>query len=126
MALNQTQKTFAYILLILVGYGVGQYPFIPSFTFMNYCHVQPSIDVFDKCISITLLAFSLGLLFALWHNFWVMLIMLFITWGMMNNVVDEFTGQAGLLGLSEKLSLLFALLTTSILIWKRTRKYHTK
>jgi len=124
--MSQTQKTIAYLLLILTGWSVGQYPYIPSFQLGFFSHIQPDIDVLDKCISITLLAFSLGLFFALWHNFWLMLIMSFISWGMFNNAVDEWTNQNEIFGITEKISLLFALLTTSILIWKRHKKLTTK
>lgn len=120
------QKTIAYILLIVIGWGVGEYPAIPSFQLGFVSHVQPDIVMFDKCISITLLAFSLGLFFALWHNFKLMIIMSFISWGMFNNAVDEWTNKPELFSMTEKISLLLALLTTSILIWKRHKKLITK
>lgn len=120
------QKTIAYILLIVIGWGVGEYPFVPSFQLGFISHVQPDIVMFDKCISITLLAFSLGLFFALWHNFKLMIIMSFISWGMFNNAVDEWTNKPELFSMTEKISLLLALLTTSILIWKRHKKLATK
>jgi len=44
-----------------------------------------------------------------------------VTWGMFNNAVDELTNQATMFGTSEKLSFLFALLTTIVLIWHRHR-----
>ena len=124
--MSQTQKTIAYLFLILFGYLVGQYPFVPSFKIFNFIHTQPGIEVFDKCISITLLAFSMGLLFALWHNFWLRVVMSFINGGMFNNVVDEFTDKQSIFSTNERISLLLALLTTSILIWKRHRKLATK
>jgi len=124
--MNQTQKTIAYLLLIVIGWGIGEYPYIPSFQLGFINHTQADITLFDKCISITLLAFALGLFLALWHNFWLMVIMSFITWGMFNNAVDEWTNRAEILGTAEKISLLFALLTTSILIWKRHKKLTTK
>lgn len=124
--MNQTQKTIAYLLLIVIGWGIGEYPFIPSFQLGFFSHIQPDISIFDKCISITLLAFSLGLFFALWHNFWLMVTMAFITWGVFNNAMDELTNKAEILGSMEKISLLFALLTTSILIWKHHKKLTTK
>lgn len=120
--MTQTQKTIGYLLLIVIGWAVGEYPYIPTFQLGFISHIQPDIEVLDKCISITLLAFSLGLFFALWHNLWLMIVMLFITWGMFNNAVDEWTNQAELFGTTEKISLLFALLTTSILIWKHRQK----
>ena len=124
--MSTAQKTIAYILLIVIGWGVGEYPFVPSFQLGFVSHVQPDIAVFDKCISITLLAFSLGLFFALWHNFKLMIIMSFISWGMFNNAVDEWTNKPELFSMTEKISLLLALLTTSILIWKRHKKLATK
>lgn len=124
--MSTAQKTIAYILLIVIGWGVGEYPFVPSFQLGFVSHVQPDIVVFDKCISITLLAFSLGLFFALWHNFKLMIIMSFISWGMFNNAVDEWTNKPELFSMTEKISLLLALLTTSILIWKRHKKLATK
>ena len=124
--MSTAQKTIAYILLIVIGWGVGEYPFVPSFQLGFISHVQPDIAMFDKCISITLLAFSLGLFFALWHNFKLMIIMSFISWGMFNNAVDEWTNKPELFSMTEKISLLLALLTTSILIWKRHKKLATK
>ena len=120
--MTQTQKTIGYLLLIVIGLAVGEYPYIPTFQLGFISHIQPSIEVLDKCISITLLAFSLGLFFALWHNFKLMVTMIFITWGMFSNAIDEWTNQAELFGTTEKISLLFALLTTSILIWKHRQK----
>lgn len=124
--MSTTQKTIAYILLIIIAWGVGEYPHIPSFKLGFISHAQPSIQVLDKCVSITLLAFSIGLFFALWHNFWIRVTMIFITWGMFSNVVDEWKNQAEIFDTIEQISLLFALTTTSYLIWKRHRKLATK
>ena len=120
--MTQTQKTIGYLLLIVVGWAVGEYPYIPTFQLGFISHVQPDYTILDKCVSITLLAFSLGLFFALWHNLWLMIVMLFITWGMFNNFVDEMNDTATYLTTNEQISLLFALLTTSILIWRHRRK----
>lgn len=115
-------RTAGYLLLIWVGWVVGEYPRIPSFTLGVLHHLQPSIENYDKCIATTLLAFSMALLFALWDNIWLMISMIFITWGMFNNFIDEINNTATILTTNEQLSLLFALLTTSILIWKHRRK----
>lgn len=122
----QIYKTIGYILLIITGYIIGQYPFINSFDFWVIHHIQPSIEVYDKCISVTLFIFSLALLFSLWHNFWLMVIMIFISWGMLGNLIDEMNNRATILTISEKISLLLALTTTAILIWTRHRKSITK
>jgi len=124
--MKQKTKIILYLLLIVTGWAVGQYPYVPSFKIWFISHVQPNITVVDKCVSVTLLCFSLALFFVFWKHFWGMLIMLFFTWGFFNNAVDEFTNRASIFTSNEKLSLLFALLTTSILIWKRHRKLATK
>lgn len=120
--MRQSTKVILYILLIVTGWAVGQYPYIPSFQIGFLNHVQPDITVLDKCVSITLLSFSIALFFVFWHRLWLMLIMLFITWGFFNNTVDELSNKASIFSTSEKVSLLFALLTTSILIWKHRQK----
>lgn len=116
-------KQVGYILLIIFAYGITQYCYIPSFSvpFMGHriIHIQPEWTYFMKCVSITLLTLSLCLLMALWHYLWIRLIMGLVTWGMFNNAVDELTNQATLFGTSEKLSFLFALLTTIVLIWRK-------
>ena len=122
MDIKHIQRTGGYLLLIWIGWLAGEYPHIPSFTLGFIRHLQPSIEVYDKCIATTLLAFSLALLFALWHNIWLMISMVFIVCGMFNNFVDEIGGTASYLNTNEQILLLFALLTTSILIWKRHRK----
>lgn len=116
-------KQVGYILLIIFAYGITQYCYIPSFSvpFMGYriIHIQPKWTYFMKCVSITLLTLSLCLLMSLWHHLWIQIIMGLVTWGMFNNAVDELTNQATLFGTSEKLSFLFALLTTIVLIWRK-------
>lgn len=124
--MTQRNKTIAYFGIILIGWIIGEYPYVPSFQLGFISHAQPSIQVLDKCVSITLLAFSIGLFFALWHNFWIRVTMIFITWGMFSNVVDEWKNQAEIFDTIEQISLLFALTTTSYLIWKRHRKLATK
>jgi len=115
-------KIILYATILIIGYAVGEYPRIPSFQLGFITHTQPDITVVDKCVSITLLAFSLVLFFVFWNRFWLMLIMLLFTWGFMGNALDEFTNQASIFSLNEKISLLLALLTTSILIWKHRQK----
>lgn len=115
-------KVLIYLIILITGWLVGQYPRIPSFNVWFIEHIQPNIEVFDKCTSITLLAFSLVLFFAFWHHFYVMLILMFFTWGFFGNALDEFTYNAGVFTLNEKISLLFALLTTTVLIWRHHRK----
>jgi hypothetical protein len=124
--MSSTTKIILYVILICVGWGVGEYPHIPSFSTSFYNHIQPDITVVDKCVSITLLSFSLVLFFVFWNRFWVMLIMMFFTWGFFGNALDEFTNQAGIISFNEKISLFLALLTTSILIWKHRQKSATK
>lgn len=111
-----------YLFLIWIGYLVGQYPFIPSFDILGYSHAQPGIDLYDKCIAFTLLSVYTTLLIALHRYFWVMVSLVFMSWGMFNNFIDEMTNQSGIFTRMEQISLLFALLTTSILIWKHRRK----
>lgn len=115
-------RTIGYLFLIWGGWFMGEYPHIPSFTLGFIRHTQPPIEQYDKCIAFALLAFSLTIFFALWKNFWIMVSMMFITWGMFNNFVDEVTNQASVFTTAEQVSLLFALLTTSILIWKAQKK----
>ena len=70
-------KIIIYLLILTIGWLIGEYPHIPSFHFSFISHEQPDITVVDKCVSITLLAFALVLFFVFFHNFWVMVIMLF-------------------------------------------------
>ncbi len=120
--MKQSTKVVLYLILILTGYLVGQFPYIPSFELGFIKYEQASIETLDKCVSITLLTFSIALFFVFWERLWLMLIMLFITWGFINNTVDEFANKATTFSTSEKISLLFALLTTSYLIWKHRQK----
>ena len=115
-------RTVGYLLLIWIGYIAGEYPRIPSFTLGFYHHLQPSQDIIDKGTAVTLLALSMTILFALWNNIWIMISMIFITWGMFNNFIDEMNDTATIFTTNEQISLLFALLTTSILIWRHRRK----
>lgn len=119
MNISQRTKTILYLLLILTGWGVGQYCQIPSFNWLWINHIQPDIAVFDKAISVTLFTFSLTIYFALWHNKWLNIVMVFITAGFLNNMIDELNNKASILTTTEQVSLLFALTTTSYLIWKR-------
>jgi len=112
----------AYIVLILIGYFVGQYPYVPSFRLYGLIHIQPDYTILDKCMSITLLTFSLALFFVFIHNFWLRIITGFMTIGFINNMIDELLNHSSIFGTQEKISLFFALLTTSILIWIRTTK----
>lgn len=120
--MTQRNKTIAYFGIILIGWIIGEYPYVPSFQLGFIVHQQPDYTVFDKCISVTLFSLSFSLLLALWHNKWLMILLSFITWGMFNNLVDEFTHNSHLFGTSEKISLLLALTTTTILIWKKHRQ----
>lgn len=124
--MQQKYKTIGYIILIISGYMIGQYPFIPSFNIWMINHIQHNIEVYDKCMSITLFIFSFVLLLSVWHNYWVKIVMIFINWGMLGNMIDELTDRATLLTFNEKLSLLFALITTSLLIWKRHKRLTTR
>lgn len=119
-------KTILYILLIVIGWAVGQYPYIPSFELYGYQHIQPDYHVLDACISVTLLAFSLALFFVFINNFWLRIIIGFMVCGFINNAYDEFAKTTSVFGTSEKISLLLALLTTSLLIWIRRRHIHSK
>lgn len=116
-------NTIIYASIITIGYLVGQYPRIPSFKMWIFEHVQPKqLEIYDKATAFTLLTFSIVMYFALWNNIWLKIIMVFIVFSMTNNFFDEMTNQTSIFSVTEKLSLLLALLTTSILIWKRHRK----
>ena len=115
-------KLIGYLLLIWSGYIVGQYPYIPSVKILGLVHIQPTIEVYDKCIAFALLTVYTALWFALHHYFWVMISLTFMAWGMFNNFVDEMTNKSGVYSTMEQLSLLMALLTTSILVWKHRKK----
>ena len=126
MDIKYIRRTGAYLLLIWVGWLVGEYPHIPSFTIGFIRHYQPPIDVCDKGVATTLLAFSITILFALWNNIWIRITMIFMTWGFINNFIDEMSGNASYLSLNEQIALIFALTTTSFLIWIHRRKSVTK
>lgn len=115
-------RTSLYLVLIWVGYLVGEYPAVPSFNLLGYHHEQPPIDQYDKGISILLLVWSLVLLIKFWDKFWIRISMVFITWGMVGNALDELTGKSGLFSTGEQVALLMALLTTSILIYRWKKK----
>ena len=118
-------KTGGYLALIWIGWFIGEYPMIPSFRFMSYTHIQPNIEVYDKCLSVFMLAICVALLAALWHRLWIRVSMLFITWGMVGNMIDEFNGQSQLLSTAEMVSFTMALITTTILIYKEWQKKRT-
>jgi hypothetical protein len=120
---REIRNTILYGIVIITGYLVGQYPRIPSFKMWIFEHVQTKhIEIIDKATAFTLLSFSIVMYFALWHNFWLKVIMVFIVCSMLNNFVDEMTNHISVFSQNEQISLLLALLTTSILIWKHRRK----
>lgn len=115
--------TAGYVCLILLGYLIGQYPYIPSFEFWFIKHTQPQkIEIFDRCIAATLLIFSVVMHLALFNNKWIRILMIFIVWSFINNFVDEFTGHTSTFSRTEQIGLLLALITTTYLIWKHRRK----
>lgn len=115
-------RTILYLLLIWVGYLAGEYPAVPSFKILGFYHEQPSIENYDKGIALMLLLWSIVFLIKFWGNFWIRVSMVFITWGMVGNVFDELLGRAEMFSSGEQIALIMALLTTSILIYKRWRK----
>ena len=122
MKIETFEKVVIYLIIIWAGWLTSEYNFIPSFNWGWFAHTQPSIEYYDKCIAFTLLTVYLVLFFALWNNFWCMVSLLFMTWGMFNNFLDEMNNKATVLSTSEQISLLLALLTTSTLIWIHRKK----
>lgn len=122
MAKKDIIRSVGYLILIWVGYIVGEYPHIPSFTLGFIKHTQPSMEVYDKMLSITLFLVYATMMMLLWNNKWARISLIFITWGMFYNMVDELTNESEIFTLTEKISLLFAILTTSFLIWKHRQK----
>lgn len=118
MKLSTFTKTAGYLLIIWVGYLSSEWTYIPSFHFMGISHLQPNEHTYSKCLAFTSLLVWSTLLLALWKNFWCMISLLFICWGMLNNFIDEMTNKQGVMTIGEQISLLLALLTTSILIWR--------
>lgn len=114
------------MVLIWLGYLSAEYPAIPSFNISNklftYTHTQPSIESYDKGISILLMLWAITMLLKFWENFWIRVSMVFITWGCVGNALDEFKGTSGVFTDGEQVALLMALITTTILIlykrWK--------
>ena len=117
MKIETFEKSVIYMVIIWAGWLTSEYNFIPSFHWHFLEHIQPGIENYDKCIAFTLLTVYLALFFALWHNFWCMVSLLFMTWGMFNNFLDEMNNKATVLSTSEQIGLILALLTTSILVW---------
>lgn len=115
-------RTVGYLMLIWIGWAIGEYPHIPSFTLGLFRHEQPSIGVYDKCIAATLLIVFATLMIALWDNIWCRISLIFISWGMFNNFIDEMNDKASFLSKNEQISLLLAFLTTTILLWKHRKK----
>ena len=99
-------RTAIYLLLIWVGYLFGEYPAIPSFKIMGFHHQQPNIDIYDKGIAFMLLTWSI----------------VFITWGMIGNLFDELLDRTAMFSSGEQIALVMALLTTSILMYKKWKK----
>ena len=115
-------RTAIYLLLIWVGYLFGEYPAIPSFKIMGFHHQQPNIDIYDKGIAFMLLTWSIVFLIKFWDNFWIRLSMVFITWGMIGNLFDELLDRTAMFSSGEQIALVMALLTTSILMYKKWKK----
>lgn len=115
-------KTFGYLLIIFIGWGVGEYAMIPSFSFAGFNHIQPSLEFYDKALSITLFSFSLALMLALYHNFWLLVTMFILSCGFFGNMIDELTNRASVLGSVEMISLLFALGTTTYFIYQKKKR----
>lgn len=115
-------RTGGYLVLIWFGWFVGEYPMIPSFNFLGVNHIQPNTEILDKCTSIFMLSICLALLSAVWDMIWVRISMIFITWGMVNNCIDELAEKSEMLSTVEMASLCMALITTAILIRKEWKK----
>ena len=122
MSKKDTLKLWGYLSLIWIGWGIGEYPFIPSFKVWFLSHSQPSIEIYDKCISATLVLVFVALLLALWNIIWCRISLVFIVWGMCNNFIDEMNDKTAIFSPTEQFTLLLSILPISYLIWRHRRK----
>lgn len=108
-----------YYSLLLSGYLLLQYCYIPSFKILGIVHEQPTWQAANKALAFAILTGYSSLLIALWGNTKVRYLCIFLVWGAWNNFWDEITNHNYYSNSMEVFSFIFALSTLIYSIWSK-------